>query len=186
MPYPDYKSCLTLLTNEGVSIGVLKHIITVHRFSVIIGNKLIKQAHEVNMPLLEAGALLHDIGRSKTHDLSHAIVGCEIAERLGLPGDVISIIRNHIGAGITKEEAMEKDLPALDFIPIALEEKIVAAADNLVFGDKLQTIRKHEQNMHRQGIIEGAERCVALHQELSKMCRVDLDELLADKICPPL
>jgi uncharacterized protein (TIGR00295 family) len=181
MIYPDYSTCLALLTDEGVSPGVLKHVKAVHRFSVIIGKRLIELGYRVNMPLLEAGALLHDIGRSKTHGLSHAIAGCEIAERLGLPGDVISIIRNHIGAGITKEEAVEKGLPALDFIPDSLEEKIVAAADNLAFGENLQTIEQHKQNMLRQGVIAGAERCVALHRELSQMCGIDLDELLSEQ-----
>ncbi|MBN2418032.1 MAG: HD domain-containing protein [Deltaproteobacteria bacterium] len=178
MIYPDYSTCLTFLTDEGVSAGVLKHVKAVHLFAVVIGKRLQEQGIEINMPLLEAGALLHDIGRSKTHGLLHAIAGCEIAERLGLESDVILIIRNHIGAGITKEEAAQSGLPAEDFIPVTLEEKIVAAADNLAFGDNLQTIRQHEQNMIRQGVIEGAERCVALHRELSQMCGIDLDELL--------
>ena len=182
MSYPDYNTSLALLKAEGVSVGVLKHVKAVHRFSVIIGKRLIEQGYKVNIPLLEAGALLHDIGRSKTHGLYHAIAGCEIAERLGLADDVISIIRNHIGAGITKEEATEKGLPERDFIPDLLEEKIVAAADNLAFGDRLQPIRQHEQNMLRQGVIGGAKRCVALHKELSEMCGIDLDELLADRI----
>lgn len=181
MSYPDYTSCLKLLTDTGVSAGVLKHIKAVHRFAVIIGNRLIKQGYKVNMPLLEAGSLLHDIGRSKTHDLSHAVAGGEIAEILGLSDDVISIIQKHIGAGITEEEALEKGLPARNFIPHSLEEKIVAAADNLAFGDDLQTIKEHEQNMLRHGVIEGAERCVALHKELSAMCGIDLDKLLTQK-----
>ncbi len=181
MLYPDYNSCLSLLENEGVSIGVLKHVKAVHHFAVIIGNRLIEQGNDVNMPLLEAGALLHDIGRAKTHDLSHATAGCEIAERLCLSKDIISIIRNHIGAGITRREAIEMGLPAQDYIPITIEEKIVAAADNLAFGDSLQTIKQLEQNMRRKGINEGAERCIALHRELSKMCGIDMDELLAGK-----
>ena len=179
MSYPDYTSCLKLLTDAGVSAGVLKHLKAVHRFAVIIGNRLIRRGYEVNMPLLEAGSLLHDIGRSKTHDLSHAVAGGEIAETLGLPCDIISIIKNHIGAGITKEEAMQNNLPPQDFIPVSLEEKIVAAADNLAFGDELQTIRQHEQNMLRHGVIEGAKRCITLHHELSGLCGIDLDDLLS-------
>lgn len=179
--YPDYSTCIAFLTKEGVSTGVLKHVKAVHRFAVIIGSRLTDQGNDVNMPLLEAGALLHDIGRSKKHDLSHAIAGCKIAERLGLSKDVISIIRNHIGAGITKAEAIKMGLPAQDYIPIAIEEKIVAAADNLALGNRLQTIQQLEHNMRRKGIIEGAERCIALHRELSKMCGIDLDELLTGK-----
>jgi uncharacterized protein (TIGR00295 family) len=179
MSYPDYTTCLQLLTDEGVNTNVFNHVKTVHQFAVIIGNRFIEQGHIVNMPLIEAGALLHDIGRSKTHGLAHALAGCEIAERFGLPDDLISIIRNHIGAGITKEEAVNNGLPFEDYIPVTLEEKIVAAADNLAAGDRLQTIRQHEANLLKKGILEGAKRCVTLHRELSEMCGVDLDDLLA-------
>jgi uncharacterized protein (TIGR00295 family) len=178
MSYPDYDTCLALLTDEGVNTNVINHVKAVHGFCLVIGKRFIEQGYMVNMPLIVAGALLHDIGRSKVHDLSHAIVGSEIAERLGLSGDLISIIKNHIGAGITKEEAIKNNLPEEDFIPITLEEKIVAAADNLASGDRLQTIGQHEENLLKRGINDGARRCVALHRELSEMCGIDLDELL--------
>lgn len=180
MSYPDYTACLTLLTDEGVSASVLNHVKAVHGFSLIIGKEFIERGHRINMSLLEAGALLHDIGRSKVHDLSHAIVGSEIAKRLGLPDDLVTIIKNHIGAGITKEEAVNNGLPGEDYIPITLEEKIVAAADNLAAGDRLQTIGQHEANLLKKGILEGAKRCVALHREISEMCGIDLNDLLAD------
>jgi uncharacterized protein (TIGR00295 family) len=179
MPYPDYKKCILLLETEGVTTRVINHLKAVHGFSLIIGKRLIEKGYMVNMPLIEAGALLHDIGRSKTHGLAHALAGCEIAERLGLPDDLISIIRNHIGAGITKDEAIKNGLPGKDYFPVTTEQKIVAAADNLAAGDKLQTIRQHVENLLKKGIDEGAKRCVDLHRELSEMCSVDLDILLA-------
>jgi uncharacterized protein (TIGR00295 family) len=179
MSYPDYTTCVKLLTDEGVNTNVSNHVKAVHGFSLIIGKRLTEKGYPVNMPLIEAGALLHDIGRSKTHGLAHALAGCEIAKRLDLPDDLISIIKNHIGAGITKEEALNNDLPGEDYIPITLEEKIVAASDNLAAGDRLQTIKQHDENLLKKGIIEGAKKCVALHRELSEMCGIDLDELLA-------
>jgi tRNA (cytidine56-2'-O)-methyltransferase len=179
MSYPGYNKCILLLESEGVTQRVINHVKAVHRFTLIIGNRFIEQGYIINMPLIEAGAILHDIGRSKTHGLAHALAGCEIAERLELPDDLISIIKNHIGAGITKEEAVNNGLPFEDYIPVTLEEKIVAAADNLAAGDRLQTIKQHEENLLRKGIADGAKRCVMLHRELSEMCGVDLDDLLA-------
>lgn len=178
MSYPNYTSCLSLLKNEGVSDGILKHVKTVQKFSQIIGKRLIEQGHQINVDLLEAGALLHDIGRSRTHGITHAIEGVKISNKLGLSRDIRNIIRNHIGAGITREEAIERGLPAEDFIPDTLEEKVVAAADNLTYGDSRQSIRDHMENMRSQGIIEGAERSLSLHKELSGLCGMDLDELL--------
>jgi uncharacterized protein (TIGR00295 family) len=179
MPYPDYNTCLKLLTDEGVNTNVLNHVKAVHGLVLTIGKRFIEQGYHLNMPLIEAGALLHDIGRSKTHGLTHALAGCKIAERLGLPDDLISIIRNHIGAGLTKEEAVKNGLPCEDYIPITLEEKIVSAADNLAAGERRQTIAQHELHLLKKGITEGAKRCVALHRELSEICGIDLDILLA-------
>ena len=86
--------------------------------------------------LIRKGALLHDIGRSKTHGIEHAIEGVKIAEKYGYSQDVLNIIERHIGAGITAEEAEKLGLPKKSYVPQTLEEKIVAHADNLISGSK--------------------------------------------------
>ena len=88
----------------------------------------------MDMRLVEAGALLHDIGRSRTHDVDHAIVGAEIAREMGLPEELVNIIEVHIGAGIPADEAVELGLPERHYFPETLEEKIVAYADKLIMG----------------------------------------------------
>jgi len=86
------------------------------------------------MRLVEAGALLHDIGRSRTHDVDHAIVGAEIAREMGMPEELVNIIEAHIGAGIPADEAVELGLPEKHYFAETLEEKIVAYADKLIMG----------------------------------------------------
>ena len=86
--------------------------------------------------LIRKGALLHDIGRSKTHGIEHAIEGVKIAEKYGYSQDVLNIIERHIGAGITADEAEKLGLPKKSYVPQTLEEKIVAHADNLISGSK--------------------------------------------------
>ena len=181
MKYPEPSACISILEERGLKENVLKHVKAVHRFAVVIGSRLIEQGHRINMDLLEAGALLHDIGRTKSHKLDHAVVGCKIAAELGFPDDLINIIRNHIGAGIYKKEAAEIGLPYEDYIPETIEQKIVAAADNLALGHKLQTIEQFVNNLKQKGVTEGAERSLDLHMELSEMCGIDLDELLKIK-----
>ena len=85
---------------------------------------------------MEVGALLHDIGRSTTHGIHHAIAGADIARKLGLPSEVVSIIERHIGAGLSKKEAAILGLPKKDYLPVTLEEKIVTHADNLIEDNK--------------------------------------------------
>ena len=86
--------------------------------------------------MIKKGALLHDIGRSKTHDITHAIEGVEIAKKYSYSDDVLNIIERHIGAGITEDEAIELGLPKKSYVPQTIEEKIVAHADNLVSGSE--------------------------------------------------
>jgi len=99
-----------------------------------VGSQFIFRGHDVDMRLVEAGALLHDIGRSRTHDVDHAIVGAEITREMGLPEELVGIIEVHIGAGIPADEAVELGLPERHFFAETLEEKIVAYADKLIMG----------------------------------------------------
>jgi len=127
--------------------------------------------------LVEAGALLHDIGRSKTHGILHTVEGAKIAREIDLPDSIINIIERHIGAGLSAEEAKKLGLPAKDYIPITLEEKIVCHADSLVDNSKKQNIEKEVERALREGHKEYALRLVALHKELSDLCGIDLNNI---------
>lgn len=58
--------------------------------------------NNVDRELVLSGALLHDIGRSKTHGIDHGIVGAKILRKKGYPEEIIRIVERHIGAGIPK------------------------------------------------------------------------------------
>ncbi|MCK9152221.1 TIGR00295 family protein [Methanobacterium alcaliphilum] len=96
----------------------------------------ISQNFDVDEKLIQEGALLHDIGRCKTNDMHHAVIGACILSEHGFSEDLIKIVERHIGAGISKKEAILMGLPPKDYIPISLEEKIVAHADNLLNGSQ--------------------------------------------------
>ena len=118
----------------GTPSHVIEHCINVSKIALRVGSQLIFRGHDVDMRLVEVGALLHDIGRSRTHDVDHAIVGAEIAREMGLPEELVCIIEVHIGAGIPADEAVELGLPERHFFAETLEEKIVAYADKLIMG----------------------------------------------------
>lgn len=106
------------------------------KIALKIARKLENRGFNINLELVEIGALLHDIGRSKTHTVHHAIVGAEIAREKGLPEPIIKIIERHVGGGITAQEAEKLGWPVKDYIPKTLEEKIVCYADKLTEGNK--------------------------------------------------
>ena len=120
-----------VLIKAGCSPDVVAHCRTVSRTALAIAGRMkVSVDHE----LIRQGGLFHDIGRSRTHGLEHAIAGVEIAKSLGFPDALVQIIERHIGAGITAEEAERLGLPKKDYLPLTAEEKIVSYADNLISG----------------------------------------------------
>ena len=121
-----------MLRKENTPENVVQHCIVVCKKAM----KIAANFDEADTDLIRKGALLHDIGRSRTHGITHAIEGVEIARGYGYSDEVLNIIERHIGAGITAEEAVKLGLPEKSYVPETLEEKIVAHADNLISGTK--------------------------------------------------
>jgi uncharacterized protein len=140
------KEALDLLRKSGCSPGVIEHCRAVAAYAREIARDIRNCARKnraemnIDIDLVYSGGLLHDIGRSKTHGISHAVEGAKIAIENGLDEKLINIIERHIGAGIPEEEAVALGLPAKDYIPSTLEEKIVAHADNLMSGKGIGSI----------------------------------------------
>lgn len=169
---PTPEECIRILKNVGCSEDVIKHCKAVRNVAVRIARKA-----GANTELVEAAALLHDIGRSKTHGIRHAVEGAKIAKKLGLCDKIVNIIERHIGAGIPKEEAKKLDLPAKDYIPVTLEEKIVCHADNLVDDSRERPIEYEVEKALINGHKNYAIRLVVLHKELSDLCGIDLNKI---------
>lgn len=110
---------IEILKKAGCSERVIEHCVAVCKKAVEIASKI----DGVDLELVRIGALLHDIGRSKTHGVEHGVVGGKIARELGFSDKIVRIIERHVGAGIPKEEAIKLGLPPKDYIPETLEEK---------------------------------------------------------------
>jgi uncharacterized protein (TIGR00295 family) len=139
--------------------------------------KIAKYFPDADLALLEAGALLHDLGRSKSHGVDHAVVGANLARDLGFADDVVRIIERHIAAGIPVADAEALGLPERDYTPVTIEERIVAHADNLIEDNKRCTIKRSVEILNSKGLPEVAERIRQLHLELSSEAGIDLDEV---------
>ena len=122
---------ILLLKKAGCEDKVIDHCIAVRNLSVIYA----ENAH-ADIDLVNAGALLHDIGRSRTHSVAHGQAGADICREFGMPEKICLIVERHIGAGLPAEECKEYGLLPKDCIPVSLEEKIVAHCDNLMKGTR--------------------------------------------------
>ncbi len=163
---------IRILEEAGCAPNVIEHCKTVASLAIEIAEKIRANGKEVDLRLVETGALLHDLGRCRTHGISHAVEGFGLARELGLDPRHAEIIKRHIGAGISEEEAGEIGLPADDYFPRSLEEKIVAHADNLVRGTKRITIEERTARMRKKQIGEEVIRRVEkLAEEIEEISR---------------
>lgn len=118
---------------------LITHSTSVKNLALKIAKK--NPSLNVNVPLLEAAAMLHDIGIVKTHApdigctgdhpyICHGYLGREILESEGL-NEIAPFCERHTGTGITKVEIIQRSLPLphRDMMPESIEEKILCYAD---------------------------------------------------------
>lgn len=166
---PTRREALNLLVKAGCSKRVINHCKAVSSLATKIAQAYQKRGYKVDVQLVEISGLLHDIGRSKTHTVNHALVGGQIARSQGLPNKVALIIERHAGGGIPKEEAKQLGWPFRDYLPQTLEEKIVCYADKRVEGLRTvsidRTIKAYASSLGEKH--PAIKRIRQLHHEIS-------------------
>jgi len=133
--YPTKKICIKILEDVGVPQKVIDHSFQVEERALSVAERLSKR-FDLDLDLIRAGALLHDIGRSRSHAIDHFIIGAAMVREMKLPEELAGIVERHVGGGISREDAIKLGLPGKDYLPQTLEEKIVSYADNLT-NDKM-------------------------------------------------
>jgi len=96
---------------------------------------------ETDTDYIKTASMLHDIGIFLTNApligcfgehpyICHGYLGRELLESEDLP-DIAPVCERHIGAGLTRDEIIKRDLPVphREMLPITIEEKIICYAD---------------------------------------------------------
>ena len=166
---PSREQALQLLRENQCSAKVINHCKAVTKLALETANALKERGLKIDSELVEVGALLHDIGRSKTHTVHHAVVGAEIAKSAGLPDSVILIIKRHVGGGITTSEAKKLGWSEDVYVPITLEEKIVSYADKLVENAKRAPVEITIERLSKELKSDAAERVRKLYEEITDL-----------------
>jgi uncharacterized protein len=166
---PNREQALELLLKYKCSPQVISHCLAVADFAVETAGKLEGKGYKINIELVDAGALLHDLGRSKTHTVDHAIAGAQIAQSIGLPETVIRIIKRHVGAGITAEEAQILGWPKDVYAPQTLEEKVVSYSDKLIDKSRRMPIESEIERLQKKNKPQAAERVRKLNDEINNL-----------------
>lgn len=163
----DYLSIIRKYYTEG---DELYHILTTHSRQVADKALRIAEKHpelELDRIFLEEAAMLHDIGivhcdasgiqcfGIKPYIL-HGRIGAEMLRKEGFPKHA-RVCERHTGAGITKEQVINQQLPLphQDFLPETLEEELICYADKFF----------SKSHLEEEKTLEQAEKSVAKHGE---------------------
>ena len=115
---PTCGECSALYAIYGVPSGVVRHCRAVARVALCLAEALAQTGSRLDLELIEAGALLHDLAKGSP---KHAQAGATILEAMEMPS-VAAIVAAHM--------EMEDELPPID------ERSIVFLADKLVREDR--------------------------------------------------
>jgi uncharacterized protein len=134
---PTRDECLFLIEKHGMLPNIVRHSLTVEKVAVFLGHALIKAGEACDLPEIVAGALLHDITKTRsirTHE-NHAVTGENLLKELGYHR-VAEIVRCHI------------ELPAMKIEASGVSpEELVNYADKRVCQDSVVTLSERFQDL---------------------------------------
>ncbi len=97
IPFPSRRECLALMEAHGMLSHIREHSFLVMEVANFLGQALRNAGFELYLPLIEAGALLHDLGKTPCLGTSenHARWGAAVLSGLGYL-EVAQIVKEHV------------------------------------------------------------------------------------------
>lgn len=136
---PNDAECLRLLGTFDVRSEIMSHCLAVAKVAWRLALTLNERGAELDVPLVRAAALLHDLAKDRP---DHAREGARILENLGLRR-VAAVMVSH------------PDFEAPDNAPLS-EAELVYLADKLVQGDRLVSLEERfADKLERKGPTAG-------------------------------
>jgi len=138
--YLTQSECLDLMTAYRMLPNIQEHSFRVRDVALLVGRHLLTAGVELSLPLLEAGALLHDLAKTATlhNGGEHARLGAQWLIDLGYPA-VAEIVREHVWLSHDPAESW----------PLR-EVEIVNYADKRVLHDLVVTLGQRFADLRRR------------------------------------
>lgn len=127
---PSHQQCLELMEAHGMLPNIREHSFRVMEVARFLGEALTEAGFDLHLPLVTAGALLHDLGKTACLEtlINHAELGAGILEELGYP-QVAQVVREHV----------HLDGSIMEPRPLG-EAEVVNYADKRVLHDEVVTL----------------------------------------------
>jgi uncharacterized protein len=149
--------------------------------------------YDLDKSFVKTAALIHDIGRYKTHDpIRHGLEGYRLLTDLGYHREAF-VCASHILCGLDKDEAMQYGFPEQEFMPRTLEERLIPVCDSLVEYDRPTTLEKrvasikqrYQWNDHFLWKIErAAERVRNFIDNADRKFGISMEKIAAETLAP--
>jgi len=169
IPIPSRHQCLELMEAHGMLPHIREHSFKVTQVAVFLGEALTAAGLSLHLPLIEAGALLHDLGKTPClrNGQKHAEWGAAVLLEMGYP-EVAQIVKEHV---YLAQDPASPQPPG--------ETEVVNYADKRVLHNRVVTLRERFADLlERYGLTPEAQaRLAALELKV---------QTLEDKIFAPL
>jgi uncharacterized protein (TIGR00295 family) len=174
------EEALRIHRKHGSNEAIVRHCQAVAEVSMLIVDRLEEIGTPVDRDAVLMGALLHDIGRTRVQTVRHGLEGSMILQEEGLDDKVAEIVRRHVGAGISADEARALGLPDLEYIPETIEQAVVCFSDKMVDGAQVRPFQEEVDRFKRKG--HDVERLLRLKARLESELGEDPETLIFSKI----
>jgi uncharacterized protein len=173
----SHDNAMKLLYRYGKEAAWIRHCLAVSRVAQRVGEIMAPRC-ALDTEYLTTGALLHDIGRYRTHDpIMHGVEGYWLLTGLGHDREAF-ICASHILCGMASAEAVLYGLPQQDFIPTTLEERLVPLIDGMVEFDRPTTFAERCESIAQR--YQGNERFLQRFSVAATKAKEFLDQLHND------
>lgn len=155
---------------------VLAHARKVARVAARIAKKAnAKKSAQIDIKFIRTASILHDIGRFNVkpgkNSGAHGYEGAKILRKEGLDDRYARVCETHVGCWLTKDavKRCRIPIPAKDYRPRSIEEKIISYADKLVQYDKEWPFKRALERYRQELGEPTVSRLKRLHEEMLKL-----------------
>lgn len=154
IPIPTRTDCLALMQKFDMLPHIREHSFLVTEVALRVGISLEEAGFPLHLPLVEAGALLHDIGKTPCLGTprNHAEWGAQIVNSAGYP-EVAHLVREHIVSSEGEDPTVIREAEIVNYADKrVLHTEVVTLAAR--FADLKERYVKSEEARRRLAALE--------------------------------
>jgi len=135
MNIPDTPACYELICRAGMMDHIAAHSIRVCQVARCLGERLVARGIVLNLPLINAAALLHDITKTRSFETreNHAQTGEDYLRDLGYP-EVGDIVGQHVRLTTYADAGMPTEAEIINYADKrVLHDAVVALSERMAY-----------------------------------------------------